>query len=701
MARTTSAAESQRQSRLLTLAAIVIVVAALYLARDILIPLALATLLSFLLTPLVLYFERFRLPRVAAVLVTVVIAFGILGGIGYVVYFQLADLASQLPRYRDSIHEKVESIRSGGGFFTDVKRAGEDLLAPTTKPATTESAATTQAAAPLAARLSAAERESLPSNNLEGRQSRPPATRPIPVFVTNRTDQINSAPIQLIEDLGTRILGPVGTAFIVVVFTIFILLQREDLRDRLIRLVGRSRLTVTTEALSDAASRVSRYLLMQSLINGAVGVAVMASLWAIGKLNGRSFPNPALFGMLSGLLRFIPYIGIWVSAVMPLLLSLAAYAGVKAALETLIAYIAIEIIAANVLEPLLFGSSTGITTLAVLVAAAFWAWLWGPVGLLLSTPMTVCVVVIGKYVPQLSFLNILLADEPALQPPDRIYQRLLALDEEEAERLVDEYARRMPLEEVYDDVLLPALAMAEHDHSTGNLDEERLESIHRGMRDLVEDLGDRHRAQRMREGAKRTVEQSRSDVPSGNGQPPPPPPEKPAAGDNGSTAIEPAGLAQPPEGYRLMLPQGCAINVICLPASNESDAIAATMFAQLLEFRGYCTAIVSVEKLASEMVGAVERFNADIACISATPPAAVPHARYLCKRLHARQPEMKMLVGLWTSREEVKRSQQRIRCTSDMRVLTNLRDALQQIHQMVQPKLVEQTSAREAAAQAR
>jgi hypothetical protein len=243
--------------------------------------------------------------------------------------------------------------------------------------------------------------------------------------------------------------------------------------------------------------------------------------------------------------------------------------------------------------------------------------------------------------------------------------------------------------------------MAEHDRSTGNLDEERLESIHRGMRELVDDLGDRHRSQRLREKAQRTVEQSRSDVPGGDGEHASTAaaaidyadPTTPTAGD----ALPPQ-LAQPPDGYRLMLPQGCVINVVCLPASSESDEIAATMFAQLLEFRGYCTAIVSVGQLASEMVSAVERLNADVTCISATPPAAVPHARYLCKRLHAKLPGIKMLVGLWTSREDAKRSEQRIRCTGGMRVLTNLRDALQQIHQMVQPKLVERTTAREAAA---
>ena len=662
-----------KTSRLLMLASIILVIASLYLAQEVLVPLALATLFSFLLAPLVYRLERLKAPRGVAVLVTVLFAFTILGGIGYVVYNQMDDLARRLPQYRENIQTKVNSIRSGGGFFKNVKKAGEEVQHILAPPATAPS---TQATQPTAAERS--------------------GQSPVPVVVTNRPPEPPSeapappagqkqSPFGLISDIGGTIFGVVGTAFIVIIFTIFMLLQREDLRDRLIRLIGRGQLTVTTEALDDAAARVSRYLLMQSIINGGVGVTVMVMLWTIGKWNGLPFPSPALFGLLSGLLRFVPYVGIWVAAAFPLLLSLAVYSTAKVALETLGAYLLMEVIAANVFEPLLFGSSTGITTIAVLVAAAFWTWLWGPVGLILSTPMTVCVVVIGKYVPGLSFLNILLADEPALAPPDRVYQRLLATDEEEAERLVDEYARTMPLEELYDTVLVPALGMAERDRHAGNLDEERHTQIRRGMREIIEDLGDRHRTEVLRLAAQKTVDQARGDAPgnadasvaAGNGN-----------GKKSDPAFEPT-MAQPPAEERPMLPQGCVINVVCLPAIDESDELAAMMFAQLLDIRGYCAKAVSVEKLASEMVEIVQQAKADLVCVSALPPTASRHARYLCKRLHAALPGLELVVGLWTARGDMKSAKQRIACAEPVRVVATLKDALAEVHQLVQPKLIE------------
>ena len=607
--------------RFLMLASIGVVLAALYFAQDLLIPLALATLLSFLLAPLVKRLERLRLPRTAAVIITVLLAFAMLTGIGWIVFSQVGDLKSELPTYQHNIQEKIKTMRGPGGLLSWVRTAGAEVKQVlNTGPATEPSDAT-------AVRIV----------NSDGGSS-----------------SSQDSPLDLIKPLGTFLLGPLGTAFIVTVFAIFMLLQREDLRDRLIRLLGRNRLTLTTQALDDAADRVSRYLLMQSVVNGSVGVVVTIVLWTIGKINGVPFPGVALWGLMAALLRFIPYVGIWISSITPLLLTLAVYPQFRVTFETFMSYGTIEVIAANVFEPLLYGSSTGIATLAVLVAAAFWTWLWGPVGLLLSTPLTVCLVVMGKYVPQLEFLTILLAEEPALSPPDRVYQRLLALDQEEAAELVDEYAKKMSLEELYETVLVPTLTTADRDAQIGNLDKEQHASIRRGMRDIIEDLSDHARAT-----------QSKTDAHS--------------AAQNGIGEVR---------GTRVALPAGCSVNIVCLPANDESDEISGLMLAQLLQLRGYCVVVVSSTQLASEMVEIVKSSKADVVCISALPPAAVTHARYLCKRLQGRLPDVEMMVGIWMPDMDVQRAKERIAIGRPLQMASNFSEAIAQIHQLAQPRIM-------------
>jgi predicted PurR-regulated permease PerM len=624
---------STKSSRFLTLASIALVVAILYFAQEVLVPIALAILMSFLLAPLVRRLEKLKVPRLVSVLLSVALALSVVVGVGFIVYNELSDLAKHLPEYRSNIQSKIDSVRGGDGFFADVKKVREEVghmfNAPATAPA-----------------------------------SQSQVTRQAPASSENQnpsSDQPNS-PFQLVETFARTLLGPVGSFFIVIVFTIFMLLEKEDMRDRLISLVGRNRLTLTTEALDDAGSRVSRYLLAQLVINGSVGVVTMLNLWAIGKFNGQPFPSPALWGLLATLLRFIPYVGIWVAAALPLLLALAVFSSAKVAIETLLAYLAIELIVANVFEPLLFGASTGIATLAVLIAALFWTWLWGGYGLFLATPLTVCLVVIGKHVPHLSFLNILLGDTPPLEPADRVYQRLLALDEEEAADLVNEYGRQMPIEELYDKVLLPTLAMAEADRSQGNLPEDRIATIYRGVRDIVEELTDRHRA-----------EKAKKDTPIS--------PDMPA----------PTPLPEPPPGTRLILPKGCTIKVVCLPAHDEADEIAAMMFAHLLEIRGYCPAVVSMEKLASERVTAAEGLEADIVCISSLPPAAAAHARYMCKRLQGKLPDLGVLIGLWTDDGDLNRVKERLGSIGTVGVASNYQHALELIGQMSQSKITERS----------
>jgi hypothetical protein len=295
------------------------------------------------------------------------------------------------------------------------------------------------------------------------------------------------------------------------------------------------------------------------------------------------------------------------------------------------------------------------SALAVLVAAIFWTWLWGGIGLLLSTPMTVCLVVMGKYVPQLQFLDILLGDEPVLPPHLRIYQRLIAGDEEEAAEVANEEFKTKTLEAVFDEVIIPALAMAEHDSQRQRLEPERLAFIRQSIRDIVDELAEEAKARRIRT----------------------------AAAGAEQAAKEQATDPKVPEP-RPSLPKDCNVYIVSLPAKNESDEIVAIMLTRLIELRGYCAKAASVEMLASEMVDLVEKEKGQIVCVSAMPPAAVAHARYLCKRVHARYPDMNMLVGIWTLKTDPDRAKRRIACSDTVHIVTNLAEAQQQLDQLAQ-----------------
>ncbi len=396
--------------KLLTLATILVAVAILYFGKEILVPLALAILFSFLLAPLVRRLERVGVWRIPSVLLVTLTALAAILGIGYILGGQMVQFVDRLPEYRSAIDERIASIRSStdgplGRASRNIQEIGKELI-------------TTRPAAPAAA---------------------VPATQaPVPVRVVDGPSQ----PLEMVRTALGSLLSPLLTAGIVAIFVIFILVQREDLRDRLIRLAGQERLDVTTQALDDTARRISRYLLMQATVNTGMGVMVALGLWLIG------LPNAVLWGLLAAVLRFVPYVGIWIAAALPVVLSLAVFPhGWMAPVAVLALFLLLELLVANFVEPLLYGGSTGISPLAVLVAAIFWAWLWGPVGLLLSTPLTVCMVVLGTYVPALGFLNVLLGDQPVLDPSVRFYQRLLAGDQEEA----DDFAGLMTMAPLAED----------------------------------------------------------------------------------------------------------------------------------------------------------------------------------------------------------------------------------------------------------
>ncbi len=659
-----NSAEITKTSRFIILASTCVVVAALYFAQEVLIPLALALLLSFLLGPIVVRLERLKLGRTASVLLVVLSFLGVLLVIGWVVKTQFVAIAEQLPKYREDIRHKLDRFQRSTNPLEKSFKEFEKVTAtsqPTTAPTTLPAAAPV---VPLEGTRRPGGPRSLPPSSTPPPPS-PPATpewttqNPMPV----RNIQMSSA-VEEAWNWLKRLLGPLATTVLVVVLVIFMLIAREDLRDRLIRLMGHGRLNLTTQALDEAATRITSYLFAQAMVNTAYGICVAIGLWLIGRFFGREeggFPSVLLWALLCALLRFVPYVGIWIAMAFPVLLSFALFKGSGVFIGTIILFTALEVVVGQFVEPYLYGSSTGMSPLAVLVSAVFWTWLWGPVGLLLSTPLTVCLVVVGKYVPSLQFLDIMLGDEPVLEPPVRIYQRLLSLDAEEAAEVGREYLKEHPLEEVYDHVLLPALSMAERDFKQGQIDEERHNFVHQTLRELIEELGDESDAEAARHAA-RSAEHAAKEQ-----------------------------SAPMPISRRAVLPRDCTINVLCLPAKDEADEISCIMLAQLLEKHGYRATAVPAASLAAEMVEMVSEKKANLVCVSAMPPAAVAHARYLCKRLHARFPDLQMVVGLWTLRGDREKARQRITCVDSVRLCITLTEALDQIEQMVPSTVVAPT----------
>ena len=585
------------------------VIAALYFARDLLIPLALAGLLTFLLAPLVTRLERW-IGRIAAVLLVVATIFSVTGVAGWVLTRQLVDLATRLPDYKINIETKIRSFQlpSTGPFkrlSETVAELKKDLHGPE---APTVSQATGKPGSAVAVPASAA------------------ATQQVQVVETSRAN-----PLQLLQVILSPLLGPLGTAGLVILLVIFMLLKREDLRSRLIRLIGQGRISATTRAMEDAGQRVSRYLLMQFLVNVSFGIAVAVGLFFIG------MPNAILWGAFATVLRFIPYIGPWIAAAFPIVLSLAVSPTWMMPLLTLGIFVSLELICSNVVEPWLYGSSTGVSSIALIVAAVFWTWLWGPIGLLLSTPLTVCLVVIGRHVPRLAFFSILLSDEQALTPAEECYHRLLAVGLNEASEVADTYVKENSLTALYDSVLIPVIAAVETDHQRAALDSEQRDSVEQGVRDIVEDFSTRPTSESQLPADQMVAENS--------------PPPVPAP----------------------------AWRVYCLPARAERDELAGAMLAQLLQQQGFEAQNAPAKLVAGETIRLVDEADVDAVCISVVAPSTVIHARYLCAKLRAQLPNLKIAIGLWGATENITPAAQRLRDSGANEVVTTLADAVVQL----------------------
>ncbi len=536
---------------LLVFALFIAVTATLRYAQEFFLPLVLAGLLSFLLSPLVRRMERWKTGRGGAVLITTGMAFVLLGGLTYLVTSQFLDVARTLPQYRSNLIARVASLKTSDNnpLRLAVKTVSE-----------------------VTAELN---KDEDPATGAE-------KTRPLRVEVIAPAE---TGSIHMLTGVLWPVVGPLANTFVVIIIVIFMLMAGEDLRDRIIHLIGRGRLSVTTQAFDEVGQRISRYLRAQVMVNASFGLAIGVGLYFVG------IPNPVFWGLLGMVLRFVPYLGAWIAAALPLALSLAIFQTWTQPIFTIVLFVAVELVVANVIEPWLYGATTEISPLAVVVSALFWTWLWGGVGLILSTPLTVCIAVAGKYLPGLAFVDLLIGEKPSIAPGDRLYQRLLAVNEEESSDIVENYTSQHDALSTYDDVVLPALRSIESDFRKGAI------------------------AEATRADACQIVRQIVADVPA----------------------------TRPAPGATLT----ANATVLCIPASHEADELAAQMLAQVLATSGVAATVFSSQLLAGESVEQATTLAPSIVCISSLPPVSTIAARALCKRLRARLPSARIIIGLW------------------------------------------------------
>ena len=531
------------------LAGCALVVACLYLAEALAVPIALAVLLTILLDPVASFLQRF-VGRAASILLVVVVAFTVIGLLAWGLSAQVASLANELPRYRLNAVKRVQDIRgaSRGGTLEKVGEAVKDIQREIEKP-----------------------------------DGADPDKKPVPVVQADKPADLWGFPTAL-----GPLLAWLASAGLVLVLVIFMLFEREEMRNRLIRLAGQRRLTETTKALDEAGHRISRYLAMQSLVNGMFGVGVGVGLFFL------DVPYALVWAFLAATLRFIPYVGPWVAALAPIAISLVAFDDWTRPLLVAGLFVALELFTNFVLETVLYAGVAGVSQVGLLVAVAFWTWLWGPAGLLMATPLTVCLIVFGKHVPSLGFIVTLLGDAPALAPGVTYYQRLLAGDENEAMEIVEAARRTRPPEQVCDEIVLPALNQLREDVEAGRVSPEDQAAVLAGTREILDDLAE-----------------------SPGGRDPVP------AGTAGVVALL---------GY---------------PAGDAIDEAALPMFRQVLDPSLFSLEIVSGRLLPGEVVAHVQRHGYPLVCIASLPPAPSARARYLVKKLRAVAPDVKIIVGRW------------------------------------------------------
>jgi predicted PurR-regulated permease PerM len=598
-----------------TLAVGVIVIAALYVGREVFVPLSVAILFSFALGPIVMLLRRWHFGRVPSVAAAMMFAILMISAVGALMGSQLAQLAENLPQYEANIAQKIQSLR---GTATDtgvvsratviLKELGNDI----TKPA-----------------------ELAPGRNATVPAARPAVgeTKPVPVVI----EDTDLDTMQIIERIVGPLLQPITTVGIVIVFVLFFLLQREDLRDRFIRLAGSHDLRRTTVALDDAAHRLSRYLLVQTAINASFGLVIGVGLWLIG------VPNPILLGALAMLLRFVPYLGGIMAGAFAGAVAVAVDPGWSMLLWTFGLFAVVDLITGQIVEPHLYAHSTGLSAFAVIVAAVFWTWLWGPIGLLLSTPLTVCLVVLGRHVDRLEFLQVMLGNQPALAPEERFYQRILAGDPDEAAHQAERFLAEKSLSAYYDEVAVKGLALAQFDVNRGMLDHQLRVDIKAAIDGIIDDLSDYDDA--VPTSAKGTDEAAASLAPALT--------EGECAPEWGKGAV------------------------MCIAGRGSLDEAAASMLAQLLEKHGIGAQVAASAAVSVASLHRLNTTGVQLACLSYLEPGGYTNARYLVRRLRRKLPAATIVVGFWTLNEDGAELSHAVAETGADLVVTSLRKAVE------------------------
>jgi predicted PurR-regulated permease PerM len=584
-----SLARSNEVSRVGPFLVLAVIGLTLFFARDLLVPFAFAITLAFLLVPAVSRLEARGFPRVVAVAVTGVLAFTIICGVGYVVAHQLLNVARELPAYRLSIQEKIASIHSPAEqslekAFTAVEDISGDLAA--------------SARQPLA------------------------QAQPVRVVDPART-QFETFELLL------RFLHPIGTLGVVIVFTVYLLMKREDLRHRILLLAGMGHIRLMTQALQDAATRISQYLIFQATVNAGYGALFGFGLFFIG------VPNATLWGVLAGILRIVPYVGTATALVLPLVVSVAVSSSWGPTLLVIGLFLTLSLTATNFIEPWLFSSRTGISSLALLAMAIFWALLWGWPGLILSTPLTVCIVVLGRYVPKMSFLHTLLSTDAELSAEALFYERLLAMDQQEAHAVADRFLEGKTLVELYDSVLIPALALVEQERHQGVLDDVRCNFFFLSIGELLVELTNYQQKE---------------------------------AGDSALRAPR--------------FPMQEDFAVVCISANDQADELSTYMLVQLMEQASHQTLHLPASA-SDEILDALAKEPNTVIFISAVPPFAFSQAHTICQRVRSHLPENRIVIGIWNPTEDADQthdlSVERFGSGSPTAVVNTLAQAVRQV----------------------
>jgi len=571
---------AENTSRLFPLLGLILAVAVLYFARDILIPVAFAVLLAFLLSPIVKRLEGWRIPRTAAAILVLLVACAMLAVVGWLVAAQVLEIAARLRDDTKDIQHKIEMLQGRSSSLSDVISTLENLGNQINTPEITGA---------------------------------PGAPTPLKVEVVTEHNMM-----QALRDYAGDLLRPLGTAGLILIFTLFMLIDRENLRNRLLSLMGEQKLQATTKAMDDAGQRVSRYVLLQSAVNAGFGAIIALGLYLIG------VPDPLLWGVLGMFLRFLPYIGPLIAGLLPFAVAVAESDGWRTPLSVVGLFVVTEAIVGNIVEPMLYGVHTGLSAVALLVSAVFWTVVWGPVGLVLSTPLTVCLSVLGRHSTQFEFLNVVLGDEPVLTPDVMFYQRLLALDQQDALNVLESLGKGKPLIEVFDRIVIPALAMAERDRHTGQLDARREDFIVQSINEFVTEL----------------------------------------------TEAE----ATPLSGRELR-----RTRVFCIPAHDAADEIASAMCAHFLTQQGFPAIAFPLTDSPGELVASLGCQSDDLVCISAVPPFAIGNTRKVAKSIGGAECSPTVIAGLWTYEKPSDARLQRLTKSLTAVVATSLAEAVSQV----------------------